>query len=100
MKSLPGRAQNTSMRLTPSSRQMIVVALACLPICFTGGLINRWEGAMLLAYHLAYTLYLILAATYHDALPAFSATLLYYFALPLTALTLAVLVMQERRRRS
>ncbi|WFM72287.1 calcium/sodium antiporter [Halomonas sp. CKK8] len=78
---------------------MIVVALACLPICFTGGVINRWEGGVLLAYYLAYTLYLILAATDHDALPVFSATLL-YFALPLTAMTLAVLAVQERRRRA
>lgn len=54
---------------------------------------------MLLAYYLAYTLFLILAATRHDALPAFSATLL-YFALPLTALTLVVLAVQERSRRT
>ncbi|TDR51297.1 cation:H+ antiporter [Halomonas ventosae] len=77
---------------------MIVVALACLPICFTGGVINRWEGGVLLAYYLAYTLYLILAATQHDALQAFSASLI-YFALPLTALTLVVLAMQDHRRR-
>ncbi|MFO7649421.1 sodium:calcium antiporter, partial [Halomonas campaniensis] len=77
---------------------MIVVALACLPICFTGGVINRWEGGVLLAYYVAYTLYLILAATRHDALPLFSATLL-YFALPLTALTLVVLAAQDHRRR-
>ncbi|WP_366944722.1 hypothetical protein [Halomonas sp.] len=77
---------------------MIVVAQACLPICFTGGVINRWEGGVLLAYYLAYTLYLILAATQHDALQAFSASLL-YFALPLTALTLVVLAMQDHRRR-
>ncbi|WP_280552533.1 calcium/sodium antiporter [Halomonas sp. 25-S5] len=77
---------------------MIVVALACLPICFTGGVINRWEGGVLLAYYLAYTLYLILAATQHDALQAFSASLI-YFALPLTALTLVMLAMQDHRRR-
>lgn len=76
---------------------MIAVALACLPICFTGGAISRWEGAVLLGYYLAYTLYLILAATHHDALPGFGATML-YFVLPITALTLAVLTVQERRR--
>lgn len=76
---------------------MIVVALACLPICFTDGVISRWEGGVLFAYYLAYTLYLILAATHHDALPVFSVTML-YFALPLTALTLVVLVVQERYR--
>ncbi|TDR56513.1 cation:H+ antiporter [Halomonas ventosae] len=77
---------------------MIAVALACLPICFTGGVINRWEGAVLFTYYLAYTLYLILAATSHDALPAFSVTML-YFALPLTALTLVVFAVQEQHRR-
>jgi len=76
---------------------MIAVALLCLPICFTGGVISRWEGGVLLAYYLAYTLYLILAATHHDALPVFSVTML-FFALPLTALTLVVLVLQERHR--
>jgi cation:H+ antiporter len=76
---------------------MIAVALACLPICFTGGVISRWEGGVLFAYYLAYTLYLILAATHHDALPVFSATML-YFALPLTALTLVVLALQRRHR--
>ncbi|WP_108447041.1 calcium/sodium antiporter [Halomonas denitrificans] len=75
---------------------MIVVALACLPICFTGGMIDRWEGGVLLAYYLIYTLYLILAAIQHDALPVFGA--LVYFALPLTALTLVVLAIQKRRR--
>ncbi|QJQ99514.1 calcium/sodium antiporter [Halomonas sp. PGE1] len=76
---------------------MNAVALLCLPICFTGGVISRWEGGVLLAYYLAYTLYLILAATHHDALPVFSVTML-FFALPLTALTLVVLVLQERHR--
>ncbi|MDI5890710.1 calcium/sodium antiporter [Halomonas rhizosphaerae] len=76
---------------------MIAVALACLPIGFTGGVISRWEGGALLAYYLAYTLYLILAAAQHDALPGFGATML-YFVLPITALTLAVLTLQERRR--
>ncbi|MCH4563621.1 calcium/sodium antiporter [Halomonas sp. EGI 63088] len=76
---------------------MIAVALACLPICFTRGAISRWEGGVLLGYYLAYTLYLILAAARHDALPGFGATML-YFVLPLTALTLLVLAVQEKRR--
>ncbi len=76
---------------------MIAVALACLPICFTGGAINRWEGGVLLGYYLAYTLYLVLAAARHDALPGFGAAML-YFVLPITALTLVVLSVQEKRR--
>lgn len=69
---------------------MIAVLLACLPIFFTGHRIARWEGALFLAYYLAYTAYLVLAATGHDALPAFSMTMI-GFALPLTAVTLLVL---------
>jgi cation:H+ antiporter len=77
---------------------MVAVAFAALPIFFTGGVINRFEGAVFLGYYLAYTAYLILAATQHDALPEFS-TVLLYFALPLTALTLIVVSVQEVRRR-
>ncbi|MGR4069641.1 calcium/sodium antiporter [Halomonas sp. LR3S48] len=78
---------------------MLAVAVACLPICFTASAINRWEGAVLMGYYVAYTAYLILAATHHDALAGFSALML-YFVLPITALTLAVLVVPELRRRS
>ncbi|OHC31832.1 MAG: sodium:calcium antiporter, partial [Pseudomonadales bacterium RIFCSPLOWO2_02_FULL_63_210] len=42
---------------------MIAVAVACLPIFFSGYRINRWEGLLFLAYYLAYTLYLVLFAT-------------------------------------
>jgi cation:H+ antiporter len=68
---------------------MIAVAFACLPIFFTGHRIARWEGAIFLLYYGAYTVYLILNASSHDSLPAFSAMML-EFVLPLTALTLAV----------
>ena len=69
---------------------MVAVAVACLPIFFTGHLIARWEGALFLAYYLAYTTYLILDASGHDAQVGFSAVL-GGFVLPLTALTLLVL---------
>ena len=70
---------------------MIAVAVACLPIFFTGHLIARWEGGVFLAYYIAYTLYLIMRATEHDALPAFSIAML-GFVLPITAITLVVLL--------
>ncbi len=69
---------------------MIAVAVACLPIFFTGRLIARWEGWLFLGYYVAYTLYLVLAAVQHDALPAFSNTMS-LFVVPLTALTLVFL---------
>ena len=78
---------------------MMAVAVACLPIFFTGGEISRREGAVLLAYYVAYTTYLILAATQHSAVPTIGSAML-YFVLPLTFLTLLVLLLQERRRRA
>jgi cation:H+ antiporter len=73
---------------------MIAVALACLPIFFTGGTISRTEGVFLLAYYVAYTAYLILAASHHDALPRFSAVML-EFVIPITVVTMIVLVLRE-----
>jgi cation:H+ antiporter len=68
---------------------MLAVAFACLPIVITGREIARWEGSVFLAYYAAYTLYLILAATQHESLPAFSTAMLSY-VLPLTVITLIV----------
>ena len=75
---------------------MTAVAVACLPIFFTGYLIARWEGALFLAYYVAYTGYLVLNARQHDALPAFNSVML-WFALPLTAVTLVVLAIRALR---
>lgn len=75
---------------------MIAVALACLPVFFTGGVISRKEGLLFFGYYLAYTLYLILAASQHEVLPRFSAVML-YFVLPLTAITLIIVSLQEFR---
>jgi cation:H+ antiporter len=75
---------------------MVAVSVACLPIFLTGHTIARWEGALFFAYYVAYTAYLILAATQHDALPAFSQAML-LFVLPLTAVTLLVLMVRALR---
>lgn len=75
---------------------MIAVAVASLPIFFTGGAIYRWEGLLFLGYYAAYTAYLVLKATEHAALPVFQQAML-WFVLPLTALTIAVTVWQEVR---
>ncbi len=69
---------------------MTAVAVACLPV-FAGGVIARWEGAVFVGYYIAYIAYLALDATDHGAFPAFREAML-YFALPLTVLTLAVLM--------
>jgi len=75
---------------------MIAVAVACLPIFFTGYRIARWEGVLFVAYYVAYTIYVILDATKHDALPAYS-TMLLGFAVPLTAVTLGLLAVRAWR---
>ncbi len=77
---------------------LIVVSFACIPIFFTDGAISRWEGLLLVTYYVAYTLYLILAASHHDALPRFSAVMM-YFAIPLTLFTLFILAGREYRKR-
>jgi cation:H+ antiporter len=74
---------------------MLAVAVACLPIFFTGNVIARWEGAIFLLYYVAYTTYLILDATQHAALPMFS-NVMFYFVLPITILTLAIAVWRSR----
>jgi len=68
---------------------MIAAAAACLPIFFTGYTIARWEGALFLSYYVAYTTYLVLGATQHDALSTFS-VVMGAFVIPLTIVTLAV----------
>ncbi|NJM42236.1 MAG: sodium:calcium antiporter, partial [Anaerolineae bacterium] len=68
---------------------MFAVALACLPIFFSGWTIARWEGFVFLGYYVAYTAYLIFNVTQHAALPAFSNVMLYFVA-PITLLTFAI----------
>jgi len=77
---------------------MIAVALACLPIFFTGGEISRQEGGLLLGYYVAYTLYVVLAASHHDALPRFNVIMLYVL-IPLTAAALAIAPLLELHRK-
>jgi len=77
---------------------MIAVALAALPVFFTGHIIARWEGAVFLAYYGAYTVYLILEAGAHASLPAFRAAMA-WFILPLTVLTLLILVVRTLQDR-
>lgn len=75
---------------------MIAAAVACLPIFFTGWAIVRWEGLLFLGYYAAYVAYLLLDASGHDALPAYSFVMM-AFVVPLTAVTLAVLAFRHYR---
>ena len=74
---------------------MMAVAIACLPIFFTGNTISRWEGGVFLGYYVAYTTYLVLSARQHDAIDEFG-LVMRWVVIPLTVVTLAV-VMYRRR---
>jgi cation:H+ antiporter len=76
---------------------LIAVSVACLPIFFTGGTINRWEGALFLGYYITYTIYLILNAAQHDLLPAFN-LIMFYFVVPITIITISVIFFQEVKK--
>ena len=73
---------------------VIAVAIACLPIFFTGNLIARWEGGLFLGLYAAYMAYVLLAAQQHDALQPYS-TVMAMAVLPLVAITLAVVAWRE-----
>lgn len=75
---------------------MVAVAVACLPIFFTGRVIARWEGGLLLAYYVAYSVYLVLGATRHAAQASFGDAMM-WFAIPLTLITLGITVYQTRK---
>jgi cation:H+ antiporter len=86
----PGGIQVPEQALWLDLPVMVAVAFACLPIFFTGREIARWEGALFLGYYVAYTAYLILAATGNGALGAYGTAML-WLVLPLTGITLLVL---------
>lgn len=77
---------------------MIAVAVACLPVFFTGNIIARWEGGLFLGYYIAYIVYLVLDAINHAALAAFSAVMM-TFVIPLTVITFMILIVRTVRQR-
>lgn len=94
----PNGLQVSTALLTFDVPVMIAVAVACLPIFATGNLIERWEGILFCCYYFAYALYLILQSTHHDALPFYSAAML-WFVIPLTVITILTIFMRSRRSR-
>ena len=77
---------------------MIGVAVACLPIFFTGHLIARWEGGLFLAYGCAYTTYLVLSSTQAAFARTFGVSVI-VFGVPLTVITLMVGVIRAVKAR-
>ena len=77
---------------------MIVVAVACLPIFFTGNVIARWEGGVFFAYYIAYTTYLVLSVTQAAVTRTFG-TIMIAFVIPLTVITLIIGVVRAAHDR-
>ena len=77
---------------------MLAVSFACLPIFFTGNRIARWEGVIFLGYYIAYMVYLFLSSAEHAALNAYNSVML-YFVIPITILTVVVIVGYEFKKR-
>lgn len=73
---------------------MLAAALALLPIAFTGFKVARWEGALFVVLFVAYTLYVVLDSTNHDAAVGFT-TVMLWFVLPLIAATLLAVTFYE-----
>lgn len=73
---------------------MIAAAVALLPMAFTGLVLARWEGVLFVSMYVAYTLYLVLASTEHDAARGFTLVML-WFVLPLIAATLIAITAFE-----
>jgi cation:H+ antiporter len=76
---------------------MLGVAIACLPIFFTGQLISRWEGLALLGYYMAYATYLVLATIQHNSLSTLSWVMI-LFVSPMILVTLLYLAWRAWRR--
>jgi cation:H+ antiporter len=77
---------------------MIAAAVLCLPIFFVNYRIGRWQGGVFLSFYIFYTLYLVLDASGHDALPAFSA-IMTYIVIPATLFTVSLSFARELLRR-
>ncbi len=78
---------------------MVATSFACLPIFVTGHRIVRLEGLLFFGYYVAYTAFLVMDTARHDALPAYSALML-QFVLPLTLITLGIVLYRAVTRDS
>jgi cation:H+ antiporter len=75
---------------------MIVATIVLVPICWNGFMIKRWEGAVLIAFYIAYVVYLIMSAGDSTA-PELYRTML-MIVVPIALLTFATAGVQGWRR--
>ena len=79
---------------------MIAASVVLLPLAFTGSVIARWEGGLLVALYVSYLLYTVLAAAERPILQGFT-TVMLWFITPLVVLTvISTLVHEISRRRA
>jgi cation:H+ antiporter len=78
---------------------MIGIAVACLPVFFSGYEVSRLNGAVFLAFYLAYVFYLFFSSTGHAAFEGYQDLLLYGIA-PLTVIMLIFVTWRGFRRRA
>lgn len=82
---------------------MIAVAVACLPIAFTGFRINRWEGGMLFGTYVAYIAFIVLTSNQHET-AGWLSTAMRYFVIPISGFGILMSVghvfLARLRRRS
>lgn len=77
---------------------MIAASVVLLPLAFTGSVIARWEGGLLVALYVSYLLYTVLAAAERPILQGFT-TVMLWFITPLVVLTVISTVVHEISRR-
>jgi cation:H+ antiporter len=92
----------SGLPVAPEARQldlpvMLVTAVACLPVALDGRSIARWEGGLFVAWYVAYLAYLVLAALAHPLFGRFVDAMV-FFALPMSAVTLSVLLARGLRQ--
>lgn len=78
---------------------MLAVAVAALPIFFTGYVITRANGLLFLGLYGAYALYLFLDASGHDALDAYSMVMLGLILPAIAVITIALALRFYLRQR-
>ena len=78
---------------------MLAVAVACLPIFFTGSTIARWEGGVFFLYYVAYATYLILDSQDHSATGTYTNAML-LFVIPITVVTIGIVAVREWKAHS
>ena len=88
----------SSQLLTVDIPLMVAAALGLLPIVYTGLMVSRREGAMLVAIYALYLAYLVLFATEAPAAEGFGRVLM-LGVVPLAGIVLVVVALRERAAR-